>query len=101
MDWRDRRLINSAMVFRLNALIGQANLEKEVLKESGVPLEDMECLKWRAYFRYATERNIGKDMKDETEKRKAKDEFGTVAQWLDRYGGRLRIPLWDMIYNNR
>lgn len=100
-DWWDRRLINSAMVFRLNALIGQANLEKEVLRESGVPLEDMECLKWRAYFRYSTERNIGKDMKDETEKRKAKDEFGTAADWLDRYGGRLRIPLWDMIYNNR
>lgn len=100
-DWRERRLINSAAVFRLNALIDQAKLEREVRMEADVPLEDMECLKWRAYFRYSTERNIGRDLKDEKEKRKAKDEFCIAAEWLDRVGGRLRIPLWDLIYNNR
>ncbi len=99
--WLEKHLINSAMLFRLNAFIGMANLEDEVRKEAVVALEDMECLKWRAYFKYATERNIGRHLKDEREKRKAKEEFGEAAKWLGDYGGRLRIALWDVIYNNR
>jgi len=100
-QWHEDKLINNAMLFRLNAFIGLANLEKEVLREGGVKIEDMECLKWRSLFRYTTERNIGKMMKDETDRKKARERFGAAASWLDEFGGRLRIALWDLIYNQR
>jgi len=100
-DWHEEKLINNAMIYRLNTFIGLANMEKEILKEENIRLEDMEYLKWPAYFRYSTERNIGRQLKDENDKRKAKDEFAIAAQWLKDYGSRLKIALWDVIYNNR
>jgi CRISPR-associated protein Csm1 len=101
MEWRKDGLINNAMIFRLNTFITLANLEKEIVKENGVRLEDMECLKWRALFRYSAERNIGRQAKDEARKKLAKEQFSRAAGWLDKYGGRLRIALWDVIYNQR
>ncbi len=100
-DWRNSGLINNAMIFRLNAFIGLVDFEKEIMNHKGINIEDMDCLKWRSQFRYSTERNIGKNLKSEAEKKEARDEFGRAALWLDKYGGRLKIALWDLIYNNR
>lgn len=100
-EWQEANLINNAMIFRMNAFISMADLAKELLKEKEVRLEDMECLKWRALFRYSTERNIGRHLKDEVGKKAAREQFGKAAGWLEEYGGRLKIALWDVIYNNR
>lgn len=100
-EWQEANLINNAMIFRMNAFISMADLAKEILKEGDVRLEDMECLKWRALFRYSTERNIGRHLKDEAGKKAAREQFGEAAGWLEKYGGRLRIALWDVIYNTR
>ncbi len=99
-DWAERGLVNSAMIYRLNAFIDLVALEKEVLGEGDIHIQDMESLKWRAYFKYTTERNIGRQWKDEGEKRKAKEEFAVAASWLEDYGARLRIAC-GWIYNNR
>ena len=40
-------------------------------------------------------------MKDEAGKKTAREQFGRAAGWLGEYGGRLRIALWDVIYNQR
>jgi CRISPR-associated protein Csm1 len=61
----------------------------------------MEALKWRALFKYSAERNIGKNIKDDTKKAAIREEFDNVAAWLDSYGGKLKIALWNVIYNNR
>jgi CRISPR-associated protein Csm1 len=100
-EWRESDLINNAMIFRMNAFISLAEMAKEILKEKEVHLEDMEYLKWRALFSYSTERNIGRNLKDEAGKVAARNQFGKAAEWLEEYGGRLRIALWDFIYNTR
>jgi len=100
-NWREDGLVNNAMIFRINRFIGMAALEKEVVREKGVRIKDLECLKWHAYLKYTTERNIGKYTKDEAEKKAARQEFNNVGVWLEVYGGRLKIALWDVIYNNR
>jgi len=124
--WQEGGIVNNAMLFRLNRFLGMAAQEKAVLEEinkfssendtrdipvvsrekemrrgSPFPLADMDCLKWRSYFRYTTERNLGKNIKDEEARAKIKQEFSVAAQWLEDYGGKLRIALWDVIYNNR
>jgi len=81
-----------------------AGKEKNLLANfpEGIDLADMECLKWRALFRYSAERNIGRTIKgNENEKKRMKEEFSQAALWLDKHGSRLRIALWDVIYNNR
>lgn len=98
--WLDSDLINNAMLFRLNELIEMRRQEEELLMNNTVHLDDMECLMWRARLKYAITRNVGKKLKTE-HRQKAIAEVMNIAGWLDKYGGALRIPLWQVIYNNR
>ena len=99
--WRKRELIENSMIYRLNDFISMAESEKQLLESEGdIYLEDMECLKWHALFSYTTERNVGKGLKG-NEKKEMIDEFYNVAAWLEEYGGKLKIALWDVIYNYR
>jgi CRISPR-associated protein Csm1 len=98
--WLDSEMINNAMLFRLNEFIEMRRQEQELIKSGNIYIEDMECLKWRARFKYTIVRNIGRKLKDD-EKQKAINEAMQVADWLEKYCGALRIPLWQVIYNRR
>lgn len=104
--WMDEAVINNAMLFRLNTFSDMTGKEKElldVLKEmntKGVAIEDCECLKWKAMFRYALARNVGNKLKGE-EKERAIAEVEKAADWLVRYSGAMKIPVWQIMYNQR
>ena len=99
--WRDNELINNAMIYRLNDFISMAELEKQIMANSeGIFLEDMECLKWHALFSYTTERNVGKGLKGEKKDEMIR-QFSEAVAWLEEYGSKLKIALWDVIYNHR
>lgn len=98
--WLESEEINNAMIFRINEFIEMRGQEQVVLSDKVVHLEDMECLKWRAKFKYTVVRNTGRKLKGEA-KQRAIDDVMKVADWLETYGGTLRIPLWQVIYNNR
>lgn len=99
-NWLDNEVINNAMLFRLNELIEMKIQEDELKKAGFIHIEDMECLKWRARLKYTVVRNTGKKLKGE-EKQRAIDNVLQIAEWLEEYGGSLRIPLWQVIYNRR
>lgn len=101
--WRDNGIINNAMLYRMNSLMEMASRADALVKDKNVEIgvEDMECLKWRAMFRYTTERNIGKNIKNEEERKVLQRDFGKAAQWLEDHGGKLKVALWNVIYNNR
>lgn len=99
--WRNRELITNSMIYHLNDFIRMAESEKQLLEGKGdIHIEDMECLKWHALFSYTTERNVGKGLKGE-EKDEMMRQFSKAAAWLEEYGGKLKIALWDVIYNYR
>ncbi|MFN3395983.1 MAG: hypothetical protein ACK4Z9_04225, partial [Thermodesulfovibrionales bacterium] len=100
INWLDSKIINNAMLFRLNEFIEMKRQEERVRSNGSIHLDDMECIKWRARFRYSVVRNIGKQLKDK-EKQKAIEEVMEMARWLEDHGGALRIPLWQVIYNRR
>lgn len=99
--WRDEKLINNAMLFRINRFIQMVADEKALMKENEILIEDMEPLKWRSLLSYNAERNIGKNIKDEAKRVAAKKEFEKMAGWLNEHGSSLKIAIWDIIYNNR
>ena len=99
--WRSEKLINNAMLYRMNRFIEMAADEKALLEDKEIHLEDMESLKWRALFSYNAERNIGKSIKDEAKKKEAKKEFEKMAGWISEHGSHLKISIWDILYNNR
>ncbi|MFN3480399.1 MAG: type III-A CRISPR-associated protein Cas10/Csm1 [Thermodesulfovibrionales bacterium] len=100
IDWLDSEKINNAMLFRLNEFIEMRRQEEIVKVNDFINLEDMECIKWRARLKYSIVRNIGKHLKAE-EKLKAIEDIMEMVRWLEDYGGALRIPLWQVIYNRR
>ncbi len=98
--WLNSDKINNAMLFRLNELIEMKRQEQELLNSGTIYIEDIECLKWRAFLMYTIVRNAGRKMKGD-ERQKVINEVMQVTDWLQNYGGNLRIPLWQVIYNNR
>ncbi|HHW20433.1 type III-A CRISPR-associated protein Cas10/Csm1 [Thermodesulfovibrio thiophilus] len=98
--WLDSEKINNAMIYRINEFINMRKQEQALLENKTVFVEDMECLKWRARLKYSVVRNAGKKLQGD-EKQKVINEVMEVANWLEQYGGALRIPLWQIIYNNR
>ncbi len=99
-SWVDNGLVSSAMVYRLNDFIDRAQKARQVLANGEADLHDMESLKWRALFRYSTERTIGKGLPAE-DRRARIEEFTQAALWLEEHGALLKMALWDVIYNNR
>lgn len=100
-SWMDSKTINNAMLYRLNTFSSLAEQEKELLTiKDGVDMEECECLKWGAMFKYTLIRNVGKNLKGD-EKDRALSEVEKAAGWLAQYGGTMKIPLWQVIYNQR
>ncbi len=95
-DW-----IDSAMLYRLNELLEMAAREGKLAHQSEIKVSDMECTKWRAYLAYSVERNVGKAMKAEKRTEVIRRVQNSSAEWLTKYGGRLKIPLWEVLYNRR
>ncbi len=106
-EWHDSKLVNNAMLYRLDQFIAMAEEENQVIRQAEINIEQMQCLKWRALFHYMADRNIGRDLKAETREERARmkagmiDEFSRAAGWLETYGAGLKIALWDVIYNQR
>ncbi len=99
-EWCDRERVNSAMLFRLNEFNRMAEAEGRVRRGGACYLDDLDCLKWRSLFRYTAERNIGRGLKGD-DREEFRKEFAQVAEWLEEYGGRFKMALWDVIYNRR
>jgi CRISPR-associated protein Csm1 len=99
--WMDRPIINNAMLFRLNAFSNLAKQEKYLLSlKEGIDIEEWNCLKWRATFKYTLARNVGKNLKG-NERTEAMKEVEKAVDWFAQYGGAMKIPVWQVIYNRR
>jgi len=100
-SWLSKGYINNAMLFRMNHFLNMAKQEKALLgRKESIDFDEMECLKWKSMFKYNLARNIGKGLKGE-EKEKAMREVEKSAHWLTTYGGAMKIPIWQIIYNQR
>jgi len=100
--WQGSGVLGKAMLYRLNELIGMAEQERK-LRESKRPIElkDMSCLGWRSRLTYSATRNVGKGL-DKAARQAALDEVvRELPQWLMEYDSKLKIALWQVLYNQR
>lgn len=100
MEWREKGLVNNAMLYRLNEFIEMAEAAKRVLGLKQITPRDLECLKWHSMFHYCAERNVGRGLARD-EKKKAIDEFAQSLLWLNEYKGNLKMALWNVLYQQR
>ncbi|MBW2102777.1 MAG: type III-A CRISPR-associated protein Cas10/Csm1 [Deltaproteobacteria bacterium] len=100
-SWLEKGWMSKSMLYRLNDFIGMASMEKEVLQKKEITSDDMPYLKWRALFSYSAARNIGKGEKGEKREEIIRELLPVMTEWLETHGGRLRIPLWTVLYEHR
>jgi CRISPR-associated protein Csm1 len=102
----DEEKINRAMLHRLNILMEMRDTEARLANGDAININDMECTKWRYMLAYTTGRNaltsekyknVDKDEKsEELEKLRVQ-----MTKWLEKFNGKLKIPVWDILYNSR
>ena len=101
-DWMDKKFINNAMLYRFNRFVHLAEQEKTLIEaKDGVEMYEWECMKWKALLKYTIARNAGKDLKGEDKEKAIREVGEKVAYWLNEYGGRMKIPIWHILYNKR
>ena len=90
------------MPSQLNGLIAMAKKEKELVSsKKALELDDMSCLAWRTKLTYAATRNVGKNL-NKTERQAAVEEvLAKLPDWISKYDGKLKIALWQILYNQR
>jgi CRISPR-associated protein Csm1 len=99
--WLERRWINTAMLFRMNHIMKMAEDEKLLVKDNEIFLEDMECTKWRALLSYTVGRNAAKEINVEERATVVDHIRETLNKWLLEYGSKLKIPVWNILYDQR
>ncbi len=99
-NWLDRKHISSAMMYRFNHLITLAGRERVAIDGETVHMDDLDAMKWRAMFGYSIERNINSSLKGD-ERNQAVQDVTLMADWMDKYGAAVRIPLWHLLYDKR
>ena len=100
-EWLNNGWISNVLFYRFNEFIKMAAREKQVVSDSKINMRDMDCTKWRALLVYAAERNVAGNIKGDERKNIVKEVTGQLTGWLMKYEGKLRIPLWKMLYNRR
>lgn len=100
--WQRSGAMGKALMYRLNELIDMAKQEKALLNsKKAIDLRDMTCLGWRSRLTYTATRNVGKGM-DKAARMAALDEIvKELPVWLHDLDGKLKIALWQVLYNQR
>ncbi|MFZ2634102.1 MAG: type III-A CRISPR-associated protein Cas10/Csm1 [Desulfosalsimonadaceae bacterium] len=99
--WLEKEWINAAMLYRLNQVMKMAGDEKRLVNDHEIHMEDMECTKWRALLSYNVGRNAAKELKPEERPAVIDHVIKSLNNWLSEYGSKLKIPVWDILYNRR
>ncbi len=99
--WIESKSINNAMLYRLNEFLEMAGQEKKLKPKKEIHISEMACTKWRFLLAYAVQRNVGATLKDDARKKVVQEAHTKMTKWLMDFGSALRIPLWDILYNNR
>lgn len=98
--WISENLISSGMLYRFNELVELAGREKIALERGDVDLQDLDAMKWRSMFGYTVQRNLNASLKGPA-RDKAMMDVALMADWMNRYGAAVIIPLWHILYDKR
>jgi CRISPR-associated protein Csm1 len=95
--WIQNQVFSRAMLYRINELAHMAAQEEMILGCESINRNEMNCMRWRSLLVYTIARNVRETGGDAT----VKEIIATLAEWLDKFRGNLRIPLWYVLYAHR
>lgn len=89
----EQGIFKRAMLYKLLKLSELAEKEINLNIKGNYNLKELECLKWRAFLKYTFARNLPEEKISELTQ-----EF---ANWIEKYKGKMKIPLCWIIYETR
>jgi len=99
--WLEDGWVNNAMLYRFNEIIDKVEMESRIVHGREIQIAYMACAKWRALLAYTVERNAARQLKGDERTLVVREIHESVAGWLNRFAGKLRIPLWKTLYEIR
>jgi len=100
--WQQDGYVGKGLLYQLNGLIAMAKRERQIRDSSrALDLRDMECLGWRSKLHYSATRNVGKGLDKEARQAALDEIIAKLPVWLHKYDGKLKIALWQVLYNQR
>lgn len=98
LEWFEAKVINKAMLYRINELIPMVKKEQDLLNQKSIHINDLNCTKWRYLLAYTIQRNINEKNDLGLKKEKIKE---SLLGWMSEHSGSMKIPLWWVLYNLR
>jgi CRISPR-associated protein Csm1 len=99
--WLEVGWFTPAMLHRLNEFIRLAGEAGRLTDGRPVHLDDLGCLKWPAHLAYFTARNVARNLKGEEREQAVNEVHENLHKWLKNFGGALKMPLWELLYERR
>lgn len=100
--WQGNGIIGKAFLYQLNELVALARREKELVgPRKTIDFSDMSCLAWRSRLHYTIARNVGKGLEKDSRLNAVEEVVKTVPVWVNDHDTKLRIALWQVLYNQR
>ena len=100
-SWQRKGYIGKALLYRFNEFQELAKRERLVVAKRPIELADMDCLAWLSKFTYTATRNVGKTLDKESRSLALDEVLNEVPLWLSDLEGKLKIALWQVLYNQR
>lgn len=101
-SWQRQGYIGKSLLYRLNEFQELAKRERRLIAaKRPIDLADMDCLAWRSKFTYTATRNVGKTLDKESRSSALDEVLREVPLWLTELEGKLKIALWQVLYNQR
>jgi len=99
--WLNDEVISKGMLYKFNHFQDMADRERRIKDiKGGITIDDVEACLWRPRFKYSVVRNVDKELEGK-EKRQAIQDVMKATEWFDKYGGKIKIPLWRILYEMR
>ncbi len=97
--WYEEFLTRSTL-YRLNELCALAEEAQKLISLGYIPWARLTCVKWPAYLRYFLVRTMKRELGDQWEA-PYQQIVTKIYEWFTKYGGRLVMALWPLLYNTR
>ncbi len=99
-QWKKNGSLSTSMLYRFISFCDKSERAKQVLLRGGMKVKEIGDFLWKSQLKYSFYRNFinkidpksGKSMLEET---------STIPGAIEKYGEKLKIPIWKTIYQTR
>lgn len=96
-------ILSTSMAYRILNFSEKANLafqmETRIKEKKASVFSNLRVFLWRSQLKYSFGRNFGNKVM--TSGKKVIDEVSSIPEWIEKWKGKMKIPIWLSLYATR